>query len=1431
MSDFFFFTDQDFLNTQSADQAFGYNDSGVESGKDRFLVTSLHTATSDANAYAICKGRIFVQRILSTPSGEPVLVNIILKPSVYSIQTHPRVKFFIYRGVREDSLIGSSTQLSRDNTLTDHLYTSEPPKNSPKGTSLLGLDISSSAIGNLEPLEKVFNAYSGFTPPEVEGGWTLGKFHKDFIGFEIIFDTLEYQPPMGFARLDIRASGHFIKVDSLSSTYQSDIFKHQNDKEEVLNYMDPIAFFGNFYSSLTDKLFIMGTTKKDKTTKDDFITPNLTGSAIYTDLIGLSYSSSSTVYRFFNRNAVFFDIRDELNHSYDYQWIYGSYSGNDFSHKALKYYASYPITDTDTPNLINYYDHNGNNGWPVLKLSESEFVLSSNNSKGVLPLALPYDTSKNEFLSDCYLSQGFIDDGEANLPARLAGSEKFISLTRNFDNFTNLDSYTQPINVATPFCIDGSNYLPIAAFIKIHYFRYARQCIKQIDSGGLFSGFKIENPIDAEPSYTLKTRLNPIEYLDHLFIPLAMESKLPTISGATGIYSTIFYDKYFFDLSRSNGRSGMARRGIAKYTLPGHTTPNVSLFAYLFDFQGLNEDQNIFNPYNSSYTPSPNSILSYEAYVATSTPNLTLRRDTVTLSCAGVVQTFLRKDRVDSTNFTDADDGTSFVSITFTNSQWTDILGKINDASKFTPGYNVYLGLEYVNEGTSLDSAPNAGANDYYHWVQYNVVLRGYLLNTTNHTVELNRIDTSVSYYSIRQSYDMTLNANNFPKILAPPDDSVGNNVYEIEETLLSSTSYQESIKCKLNLVRGLGISQLEYTMYCNYFWRNIQQVWTKNDSTKGNTGLQNIMVGSKNINLDATVVEFSQGRTKQFRGLENTEILVYVERGFLHPRSATLLNRRGMYMIFDPNMVSFDRYVEGPVAAHEFGHVLGLCDRYTQVGSAFIKDYYDTSSPPKLVSASFKVNRFYSRSVPIYLPLDYDNEYMTKYRWQHNLMSTRLVVPDSTDLASATDDYPKNVHPSILKEQNYKDIMHDFCPNLISSTNEILNSSSGSYSPKEYNITSIFITSKQVEVILDENIKSGLQTEDSIDNNTYPDNWQLYTDSSNVSHNRFKIGSLLKYADYVFFINGPKPDDGVNEFTYNGTSHTNMFFTGSFVGYKRYDPKNSSDYIDLVSDFGYNYYTSDSDGSINGDMSYRIRDWSGSSPQLSDSLLGNILAHFSPYDPGLPNNLLSSRGLISSSDLVPGAQLIRNNIERGENGPNLSTSILAHISNRFDYLDFQNSVLPVSPGFLIGGTRDNNNPKRKDDGQTIRFTLIADNKSSTRVVLDNYQNFGGDTDLLTTTNQEKIVARAIWSFIYKGDNNIQHLPYIDRCSFDLRSLQDFSPPPGATTIRFILMWNAYINRRVIFRIIDAGTIGITTSETDPFPENVSRVSRAIDRL
>lgn len=451
MSNFCFFTEVDLLQNQSAAHAFGPVSGFVD---HKFLVTSKHLASSDPKAFAVCDGVAFIQEIAGTNK-----VNLILRPSQQTPFSFPKIKFFIYRNILKDSLInGNEIAPASTNDLTQSIWNSQIAYNATTGSSLnppeeaLGIDISTN-----DEIEKVFFRENvSYQLPVVKNGWSIGKFDKSGFGFEIVTESVGYDPLMSIVRI----SENILEVPPLASSPSPlQDFLHWNQKEVVLNYIDPSAFFGNFYNhKITCK----------KTTGNSTIN----GNAVYDELLkGGHLSGNDGV--FFNRNKVYLDIRNEYNFSFNYLKNYGT--------DIQMAYDSVGALST-----LNYYS----DLWPICIL-HNFFPSNTIGNSLTLRLSLPAGGGDNSSPS-LYMSCGHWRNG---YPKEPIGQYKLLDLTVSANQ-------SNEVQLAISKHTSISTTTPISCYIKLKYFKRFSSGMTPLPSNG--------------------TVIRQEHYLDNIFRPLSM---------------------------------------------------------------------------------------------------------------------------------------------------------------------------------------------------------------------------------------------------------------------------------------------------------------------------------------------------------------------------------------------------------------------------------------------------------------------------------------------------------------------------------------------------------------------------------------------------------------------------------------------------------------------------------------------------------------------------------------------------------------------------------------------------------------------------------------------------------------------------------------------------------------------------------------------
>ena len=380
MAQFHFFTDIDLLQAQTADQAFG----PVAASPDtQYRVTSLHLAIGNPKVYAICDGLILVQQ----DDDDPNNVTLILKPIEQQTINYATIKYFIYRGVLKNSLFnGTEIAPSSTNDLTQSIWASQEAMNLVSGEvetpsiNALGIHLSATNASpyqylNEDELIKAFHQTEDFQLPLVRAGWHIGDFSTTSqFGVEIMVGGLGFEPVFEI----VRKSQNTIVVPTLPSTpTQAEEFEYFYQKERILNYIDPVAFYGEFYHN--------GIQAKVNATDTNFT--KIQGD----DLLNLA------IEKFHNKNLLYLDIRNEHNNSFNYYKNYNS--GFEIA------YDSAPLTNH------NYQD--GHN-WPIFPILTNLFIGTAET--GLLTLQLPKGDNGQPII---YLGQGNFKNSYPNTVQRI----------------------------------------------------------------------------------------------------------------------------------------------------------------------------------------------------------------------------------------------------------------------------------------------------------------------------------------------------------------------------------------------------------------------------------------------------------------------------------------------------------------------------------------------------------------------------------------------------------------------------------------------------------------------------------------------------------------------------------------------------------------------------------------------------------------------------------------------------------------------------------------------------------------------------------------------------------------------------------------------------------------------------------------------------
>jgi hypothetical protein len=502
VSKFYFFTDPSLLDAQLPAQAFG--PAGTSAGNDEFRITDLHTSSSTGvPAIAICDG------VLCAQEDDQGGLTLILKPSETPPFESPVVSYFSYKGVAKTSLLNGDQILDESAAnATDFTkgiaveWKKQNANNLTGSRAALGLDRDASFLhgagasqvhiftGN-DPIDRLFSyPHKTVQLPTVSAGDVIGSFQSS-IGFEVVLKRLGYKPNLGFAR----SADNKISVTSLPATNNGapwladdyDFFSHWHEKEQVLAYMDPSAFFGSFVQA---KLYKKAGNNSSR----------IKGSDIYQEILQ----------KFANRNIAWLDLRNNYSYSYN---LFGLYQDT------IRFIAPKGASQTNDRNFRSEL-------WPLLKLKIADVPGFQRQRLHRTKLSLPVGSSTAPAV---LISKGFV---------KSLGPERPKFRTPAIATDPNDPQFYAPFRVAFPATDDGGQTVFTASYTRINL--YEKPDVSTSSSGPLsiraqsyldgvfrFRDLKFDT---AYASQTLRLDIYPEEVL----VDLEAEYG-PTYSASVGI--------------------------------------------------------------------------------------------------------------------------------------------------------------------------------------------------------------------------------------------------------------------------------------------------------------------------------------------------------------------------------------------------------------------------------------------------------------------------------------------------------------------------------------------------------------------------------------------------------------------------------------------------------------------------------------------------------------------------------------------------------------------------------------------------------------------------------------------------------------------------------------------------------------------------------
>jgi|GEM_PF-5655653 len=1024
---FHFFTGIDIIENQVPAEAFGPVPGNVNT---HFLVTSLHKritgGTENPKAFAICDGTVVVREV---PGSSPAQLTMIVKPTQKLPVELPRIKFIIYRGILKSSLIknASGNDVILENTDADandltmrmqqsHLDRGGAGQLVDDAIQAYDTPLPPGTVGDVK-LFRSFNAQDGVVDPnldrpnqapDIKSGEYIAQFHPGGFGIEIIMENVGFEPDINYAE----QLSHVVQAPAAGATQKS-AWQHWEKKEEILNFIDPCAFFG----SLPDE------NVKVKKNNNTYISGDTN---IYEHILEGRSATNTPLQLFQNRNKVYLDIRNNLNYSYDYFRDYLHGGGTPWDIR-LAFDSSTALNSFAQVEYRNYQSYN----WPLLTLTTAQLILPSdpNADESLICLSFPkggdFDADENE------APIFFLSFGEFKRKKFLEKKKSFV-----YPKFAGLAStYTDSINLKLSNYVSAGSSVPISRYILAKYLKQYSRC-------------------DAPPSGD--TVIRSTEFLDNIFRPFAMEVKDP--NSTTNFQLRVYENEIHLDALGFTGQSHMSHSGIAR-----DAAGTVTLFVYATSDKFVNSDKSANQPFAVTTMDQQAPTMTFFQMIA-STFGACVDASTVPVAVPPMGPTpqvinLVLPAQPNQLNRYNRDD-LQFIQLTA--GQYATLQGFLQDGAGnnvfVTPNSEVHLGLEFRQ--TVLDLTAQT-------FVEYELVLRGYadavdaLGNPIPNQVEVRDVPTGIYYY--RRSQRVRLES----RLLERRGYKVNNTgvtvtVNEPDQTSQTTPTKYELIST-IYLVKGWNLSNAEFCQYKTYVEQNIQEIWNTDNNWgigslfyNANTNIAPVLRNNpgdppspagyftRSHYIDATNIQVKVATARQYDVLKDGECMFMVTKGTA--RSVTYGDRKLGELVYQTNKRDGtpnnpDDPYEDPVQnipAHEFGHIMGLNDYYS-----YLAQLYGTGDLHlfDVAGNSWGVAVLrYCRNEDGEI---FDENYGVRFNWFHNLMSSQKKVPTQ----AISDSRPRS------NTLTYRSYMHYYRP-----TNPVTGLA---------NKQTVFVTPKQLDFIV----------------------------------------------------------------------------------------------------------------------------------------------------------------------------------------------------------------------------------------------------------------------------------------------------------------------------------------------------------------------------
>lgn len=360
MSQIYLFADVD--ASQNSNQAYGPVDS------QNFRVQSKHEVTGTKPAVAVVGGHVLAVQDPNDSSK----INLILKPNHNELSEifGYKIAFMVYKGIKKESLVKDGTQDENgqyelkdkgENDLIDHLRDTNDDNNNANGTSydpgsnMLGLHLTDDNSMDEEAIDWLFRYDDDFGPVEVNAGDTLGNFaHEDNEEPDCAFEIYLHR----------FIEDHIVKE---SRNFDNEVTADSNDppakKEQILNYLDPAAFYGEYCK---DECTVV--VKDENDNEDEYEGKD----AIFNNILS----------RFENKDALYLDIRNDNFYSYNF------YEQFDIEGENIKY--EFDGYNEEKTLYGSMHDQGSPDDWPIQVIRTQDITGLENHADPEIDLKIRF---------------------------------------------------------------------------------------------------------------------------------------------------------------------------------------------------------------------------------------------------------------------------------------------------------------------------------------------------------------------------------------------------------------------------------------------------------------------------------------------------------------------------------------------------------------------------------------------------------------------------------------------------------------------------------------------------------------------------------------------------------------------------------------------------------------------------------------------------------------------------------------------------------------------------------------------------------------------------------------------------------------------------------------------------------------------------------